>query len=220
MSGRFTLSAPPDAVADLFGLADAPDLPPRYNIAPSQPVACVRGGRSWTLDMLRWGLIPGWANDAKIGHSLINARAESIAEKPAFRAAFRQRRCLIPADGFYVWAHRGVAARAFHVRLSDYAAFAFAGLWETWVQPGCGPLETCCIITTMANDVVARVTDRMPVLIDPGDFGRWLDPAVPSTDELLPLLRPYPAAEMMTVAVGPLVNSPKNDDPSCLLPAA
>jgi putative SOS response-associated peptidase YedK len=220
MCGRFTLSTPPDAVADLFGLVDVPDLPPRYNIAPSQPVACVRGGRGWSLDMLRWGLVPSWAKDPKIGHSLINARAETITEKPAFRSAFRQRRCLIPADGFYEWVRSGGTARAYHVRLTDFAAFALAGLWETWIDPSGSAVETCCIITTTANDVVAPMTDRMPVVIDPGDFGRWLDPACPSATDLLPLLRPYPAGEMTAIAVGPLVNSPKKDDRACLAPAA
>ncbi len=220
MCGRFTLSTPPKAVADLFGLADVPDLPPRYNIAPSQPVASVRGGRSWSLDMLRWGLVPGWARDPKIGHSLINARAETVADKPAFRSAFRQRRCLIPADGFYEWVRDGGTPRGYHIRLADSAVFALAGLWESWLDPEGRAIETCCIITTTANDLVAPLHERMPVLIDPGDFGRWLDPACRSPEELLPLLLPYPAEAMTAVAVGPLVNSPKNDDPNCLAPAA
>lgn len=217
MCTRFTLTAPADEVADFFGLADVPDLAPRYNIAPSQPVACVRRGRHGRyLEQLRWGLVPSWAGDFKIGHSLINARAETVAEKPAFREAFRRRRCLIPADGFYGWQHAGDRKQAFHFRLRDEPLFAFAGLWETWTDLFGDTLETCTVITTPANRLVATASDRMPVIVEPIEYGRWLDPEYAHAEEMARLLRPYPAAAMEAVPVGSEVNSPRNDGPSLL----
>jgi putative SOS response-associated peptidase YedK len=216
MCTRFSLTAPPDEVADVFGLAEVPDLVPRYNIAPSQPLACVRGDRRgrW-LTMLRWGLIPSWANDLKIGHDLVNARAETIAEKPAFRAAFRYRRCLVPADGFYQWEHRGTTKIPYHIRLRYRSLFALAGLWETWTDLFGDAVETCCVITTGANAAMPPGRDRMPAVIDPADFGRWLDPAEP-VDELAPLLRPYPAVAFEAVPASTMVNSPANEGPHLL----
>jgi putative SOS response-associated peptidase YedK len=217
MCTRFTLATPADEVADFFGLPDVPDLPPRYNVAPSQPVACVRRDRRgrW-LDLLQWGLVPSWATDLKIGHSLINARAETVAEKPAFRAAFRRRRCLIPADGFYGWQHVGPEKQAYHFRLRDESLFALAGLWETWTDLFGDTIETCTVITTAANRLVAMASDRMPVILDPVEYGRWLDPTYERAEEMARLLRPYPAAAMTAVPVGSEVNSPRNDGPSLL----
>jgi putative SOS response-associated peptidase YedK len=216
MCARFTLSTPPDVVAELFGLPDISDLPSRYNIAPSQPVACVRGDRRgrW-LDMLRWGLIPSWATDPKIAHSLINARAETVAEKPAFRTAFRHRRCLIPADGFYGWQQIGPEKQAYHFRMHDESVFALAGLWEAWPGPDRTTVETCTILTTAANWLVARASDRMPVIIDREHFGRWLEPST-EPPALARLLRPYPADAMTATPVGSLVNSVRNEGPTLL----
>jgi putative SOS response-associated peptidase YedK len=220
MCTRFTLATPADDVADFFGLPDVPDLPPRYNVAPSQPVACVRrGGHGRWLDLLQWGLVPSWATDLKIGHSLINARAETVAEKPAFRAAFRRRRCLIPADGFYGWQHAGTEKQAYHFRLRDEGPFAMAGLWETWSDLFGETVETCTVITTAANRLVAVASDRMPVIIDPVEYGRWLDPTYERAEDMARLLRPYPPAAMTAVPVGSEVNSPRNEGPGLLVTA-
>jgi putative SOS response-associated peptidase YedK len=213
-----------DELAMLLDLdpAEVPELFPRYNVAPMQPVATAwlaDGGRRSFAEW-RWGLIPSWARDAKIAHSLINARAETVAEKPAFRAAFRARRCLIPASGFYEWAATGGKQKQpFHIRMKDGRPFAFAGLWERW-QGGDGePIETCAILTTGANELVRSVHERMPLILAPGDFAAWLDPRTPAID-LHDLLRPYPAEEMLAEPVGRYVNSPRNEGPQCLAPAA
>jgi putative SOS response-associated peptidase YedK len=206
--GRFTLVASSDELARLFGFetADGPALEPRYNIAPTQLVAVVRqdhGRRA--LVQLRWGLIPAWTRDRAIGHSPINARAETVAEKPAFRAAFKARRCLIPATGFYEWqATGGKHKQLFHFRRRDGLPFAFVGLWERWPGAGGEPVETCAILTTKANAVVRPVPDRMPVILAPGDFAAWLAPRT-SAAELLPLLRPYPAEAMEAVALAQII---------------
>jgi putative SOS response-associated peptidase YedK len=222
MCGRFTLSTRPAAVATLLNLVTVPELPARYNVAPSQPVAAARAGADRpTLSLLRWGLIPSWAKDPKIAFALINARSETVAEKPAFRTAFRQRRCLVPADGFYEWRKVGKAKQAIHFRPRDGQPFAFAGLWERW-RPldGGDPVETCTILTTTANNLVRPVHDRMPVILSPNDFARWLDPTYQRVEGLTPLLAPAPADGWEAVPVGPRVNSPRADDPGCVEPAA
>jgi putative SOS response-associated peptidase YedK len=221
MCGRFTLSTRPQAVATLFGLGAVPDLPPRYNLAPTQPLAVVRqgdAGRSFSL--MRWGLVPSWADDLKIGNSLINARCETVAQKPAFRTAFRRRRCLLPADGFYEWGQVGPKKQPYHFRMRDASPFAFAGLWEEWHSPEGEAVQTCCIITTAANAVVQPVHERMPVILAEGFFDRWLDPAYDRVDGLLPLLQPFPDAAMEGFAVSTRVNSPRFEGPECLEPAA
>jgi putative SOS response-associated peptidase YedK len=221
--GRFLQLSSRDELARLLDLdpAEVPELFPRYNVAPTQPVATARladdGRRSFAE--LRWGLIPSWARDAKIAHSLINARAETVAEKPAFRAAFKARRCLVPATGFYEWAATGGKHKQpYHFRMKDGRPFALAGLWERWHGED-EAVETCAILTTEANAVVRPVHDRMPVVVAPGDFAAWLDPRTPSVD-LHGLLRPYAEAEMTSVPVGRYVNSPRNEGPQCLAPAA
>lgn len=220
MCGRFTQSASPQAVANLFRLPIIQDLADRYNVAPSQPVACVRdvGGRE--LSMLRWGLIPSWAKDPRIASSLINARAETVAEKPAFRSAFRRRRCLIVADGFFEWAKYGPRKQPYHFRLRSREPFAFAGLWEAWTDPDGEVIETCSVITTEANAVVAPAHDRMPVILPPEHFDRWLDPEYQRVEGLMPLLQPYPDEPMEAVAVSTKVNSPRNEGPELLEPDA
>jgi putative SOS response-associated peptidase YedK len=218
MCGRFALFASGDEIAQLCGLAEAPDLTPRYNVAPTQHVAAVRldDGRR-TLVPLRWGLIPPWARDpAGIGHSLINARAETVAEKPAFRSAFRSRRCLIPATGFYEWLATGAKHKQpYFTRMRDGRPFAFAGLWERWHGGEGEPVETCALLTTEANELVRPVHDRMPVILGPGDFAAWLDPRTPA-DQLHALLRQYPAEAMEAGAVGRYVSNPRNEGPQCL----
>jgi len=217
MCGRFYLFSTGAAVADLFDLAVPIEVAPRYNIAPSQPVAVVRlGEHGRELTALRWGLITPWAKDAKCAP--INARAETAADKPTFRHAMRKRRCLIPADGFYEWMRQGKAKQPFCFRLIEDKPFAFAGLWDRWEGPA-GPVETCCILTTEANELVRPAHDRMPAMLDRPYFEQWLDQAEQDADALTWMLRPYRAEAMRAYPVSPLVNSPKNDDARCIEPA-
>jgi putative SOS response-associated peptidase YedK len=198
------------------------DPPPRYNIAPTQPLAAVRAGADTgrrELVPLKWGLIPSWAKDPKIAASCINARAETVADKPAFRSAFKRRRCLVLADGYYEWTGQPGKKQPWHIGLRGGGAFAFAGLWECWRPPGGEPVETCTIVTTEANELTSKYHDRMPVIVHPADYARWLDPAAPP-DGLRPLLAPYPAGAMEAAAANPLVNNPRNDSPDCLRAAA
>jgi putative SOS response-associated peptidase YedK len=223
MCGRFTLRTPAGEVAEQFGLLVVPRLEPRFNVAPSQPVAAVRIAPDEDpprreLAWLRWGLVPGWAKDPAVGNRLINARAETAAVKPAFRAALRRRRCLVVADGFYEWQPQGKRKQPYYIRLRQGRPFGFAGLWEVWEGPEHARLESCTLLTTAANDLVRPIHDRMPVIIAPADYQPWLDAAVDDTQQLLPLLRPYPGEEMTAYAVGPLVNNPGNDDPRCIEP--
>ena len=227
MCGRFTLRAPGEEVAAFFDPGGpGPDLRPRYNIAPGQLVAAVRAeGAERRIAMLRWGLVPGWAKDPAIGHRLINARAETAHEKPAFRRAFAARRCLIPADGFYEWERAGGRRQPWFIGAREGGGlFAFAGLWERWrvregvrltgalagARPG-DAVETCAILTTAANAALAPIHGRMPVILPPEAFGPWLAGAAAA-------LAPCPPEALSAFRVGPLVNSPGNDDPRCVEP--
>lgn len=220
MCGRFTLKCPAAALGDWFGGAPPLDLPPRYNIAPTQMVAIVRvepatDERQW--QMVRWGLIPAWAKDASIGNRLINARAETVADKPAFRAAFRRRRCLVPADGYFEWQKTSRGKQPYYIRLSDERPFAMAGLWEVWEDSGTGlRLESCTVITTEANDLTRPIHDRMPVILPTDAYGTWLAPEAPAADAWRDLLRPYDSAAMRLDPVATHVNNPRNDDPQCV----
>jgi putative SOS response-associated peptidase YedK len=217
MCGRYTLKSNPHAVAALCNLPSIPELKARFNIAPTQLVPVVRAGQNGReLAMLRWGLIPSWAKDAKIAHSLINARSETAASKPAFRSAFKRRRCLLPSDGFYEWKKVGKQKLPLHIRRRDEAPFAFAGLWECWHPPEGDPVETCTILTTASNEVVAPYHERMPVILPPEHFDEWLKPGDADAEGFLPLMVPYGAAEMEAVPANPIVNSPKLDCPECL----
>jgi putative SOS response-associated peptidase YedK len=172
--------------------------------------------------LLRWGLIPSWAKEKKIAASLINARSDTVATKPAFRAAFKRRRCLILSDGFYEWRKSASTQEApkqpFHIRMSDGSPFGFAGLWEHWSGEN-PPIESCTIITTDANDVVRPLHDRMPVILEARDYARWLDPATADPGVLQEMLRPYPADQMTAVAVNSYVNNARNEGEECLAPA-
>ncbi len=225
MCGRFTLRAPAGVVAEEFGLLGVEPLRPRYNIAPTQPVAAIRRSPKSAdaprqLAMLRWGLVPSWATDPQIGNRLINARAETVAEKPAFRAALRRRRCLVAADGFFEWRGVGAARQHYFIHLVDDRPFGFAGLWELWEGPDHTVLETCALITTEANARVASIHDRMPVILSPDEYALWLDPAMQDPKQLLPLLRPYPSDAMAAHPVSTYVNNPRHDDARCVAPAA
>jgi putative SOS response-associated peptidase YedK len=219
MCARFQFAPPEDWVEE-FGLADAPVVPPRYNIAPTQDVVAVRtdsAGRRQAR-MLRWGLVPSWAEDRSAGNRLINARAESVATRAAFRDAFRLRRCLVPAQGFYEWKKFGRAREPWLVRLKGGRTFAFAGVWDRWTGVE-GALESCALVTTAANAIVAPIHGRMPVLIDPSAYDAWLDPR--ATEALLrPLLGPYPAEEMEAFPVSPRVNGTAVDDAFLTHPVA
>jgi putative SOS response-associated peptidase YedK len=220
--GRFTLRAPPEAVAEHFGLAEPPELSARYNIAPGQPVAAIRatdGGENRLCELRTWGLVPGWAKESSIGHRMINARAETVAEKPAFQGAFRQRRCLIPADGFYEWASGPTPKQPYHVVREDGALFGFAGLWEVWRSEEGRAVHSCTIVTTRANATLQRIHDRMPVILDPRDYAPWLDPAQGDAERLREILIPCPEEWLVLQTVGLRVNDPRNDDPECVAPA-
>lgn len=217
MCGRFTLTASPERVQEVLELHDVSALEqPRYNVAPTQPVAVVTDGEERRVEMFRWGLVPSWADDPAIGSRLINARAETAAEKPAFRAAFARRRCLVLADGFYEWQKEGTRKQPYHIRLASGEPFAFAGLWEVW-RPSeeAEPLLTCTILTGDANELVAPIHDRSPVILPADARWRWLDPDA-SREELRAFLRPFPAERMEAYPISTLVNSPANDGPELL----
>lgn len=212
MCARFQFAPPEDWVEE-FGLTDAPEVAPRYNIAPTQDVLAVRrrstGDRQARL--FRWGLVPHWADDPAVGNRLINARAESVATRPAFRDPFLQRRCLVPAQGFYEWKKFGRAREPWLIRLKGGTTFAFAGLWERWSRGEGQAIESCALITTSANGLVAPIHGRMPVLIDRASYDLWLDPRA-SEDDLRALLAPFSAEVMEAFPVSPRVNGTDVDD--------
>jgi len=222
MCGRYALTATPEEVRALFGYLDGEDFPPRYNIAPSQPVAIVRlahGARRFAL--ARWGLVPSWVKDPKRFALLFNARAETASEKPAFRAAMRYRRCLFPASGFYEWRRGpGKSKQPYWVRPRGGGLVAFAGLWETWSDRDGGEIDTASILTTDANTTIAPIHDRMPVVIEADDFDRWLDCRGHPPDAVAELLRPAPATLFEAIPVGSRVNTAANDDPALQEPVA
>ena len=223
MCGRFTLTANADTLQSEFNLSSLPaDLAPRYNIAPSQPVAvALRDGQGGQyLDAFRWGLIPAWAKDAAIGSRMINARAETVASKPSFKRPLQKQRCLILADGFFEWQKTPGGKLPAYFRLQDGRPFAFAGLWDSWTDPAGQVVHSCAIITTAPNSFVSPIHKRMPVILPPEDRERWLNPIKQQPQALLPLLKPYPANKMLSYPVSTLVNSPANDSPACIQPLA
>jgi putative SOS response-associated peptidase YedK len=219
MCGRFTLFASIPVLSKTFDAPVDGVLAPRYNIAPTQSVLVLRvprGSDRREFASARWGLIPSWARDPSVGSRLINARSETAHEKPAFRAAFRSRRCLIPASGFYEWRRVEQKKQPYFIRMRDVSPFAIAGLWEARDGPDGSRTETCAILTTGANPVVSPLHDRMPVIIEPGQYARWLDPKVGNPEELKPLMAPYSPEPMEAYPVSPRVNNPSVDDPECL----
>lgn len=220
MCGRFTLTESGQVLMEELGLLSIPeDYRPRYNVAPGQLILAARDGDHGRKGaMLKWGLVPPWAKDPSIGNRMINARSESVAEKPSFRKAFDRRRCIIPADGFYEWRKDGKAKMPIRFRLRGGRPFAFAGLWEAWRPPNGGEtLFTCTILTTAANELVQPVHDRMPVILPKDAVDLWLDRDVPG-EGVASLLAPYPAEEMEAYEVSTRVNSVRNDDPECIQP--
>ncbi|MEB3829122.1 SOS response-associated peptidase [Phormidium sp. CCY1219] len=218
MCGRFSFYQSPETVAELFQLAHVPQFPPRYNIAPTQSAPTIRHPRDSSqrqFHLLRWGLIPPWAKDAKMGAKLINARAETVTEKPSFRSAFQHRRCLVLADGFYEWQPQPHGKQPFYFQLKNDRAFAFAGLWERWISPTGEAIASCTILTTQANQLLHPIHPRMPVILPQNAYDRWLTHSTP-VSQLLPLLRPYPTDELLGYPVTPLVNNPKIDSAECI----
>ena len=225
MCGRFTLRAPASLIAEQFALFDLEPFAPRFNIAPGQSLAAVRltpgdppGRRQ--LAWLRWGLIPSWAEGPSVGNRLINARSETVLHKPAFRSAFRQRRCLVLADGFYEW--QTVSGKGpkqpYFFRLRSNRAFAFAGLWESWRDAEGVTIESCTLLTTQANELLRPIHDRMPVILPPDAYARWLDFASDVATDLLPLLQPHPSAALTAIPVGAWINRPDHEGPQCIQP--
>lgn len=221
MCGRITLKAPADEVAQEFALADAPQLTPRYNIAPTQPVAVVRtspdGGR--VCDDFVWGLIPPWSTDPRTGAKMFNARSETVGEKPAFRESFASRRCLIPANGFYEWRKQGGRSLPHYISASGDGLLAFAGLWERWEYPGGEIIESCSILTTAADRFMRKIHHRMPVIVAPNDRATWLARTDDPTAALDRLLRPTDDRPLRCWPVSTLVNDVANDDPELIAPA-
>jgi putative SOS response-associated peptidase YedK len=216
MCGRYTLRTPVDALAERFETDETPSsIAANYNVAPTQGVATVlvEGGKR-KLEMLHWGLIPSWADDPSVGNRMINARAETVAEKRSFRNAFRNHRCLVLADGFYEWQKGANGKQPYYIRMQDDSPFAFAGLWESWHNGT--EIRSATIITTDANDVVAPIHTRMPVILHPEDYGLWLDPDFEEKEPLTTLLKPYPTEAMEAYPVSRRVNSPSNNEPNVI----
>jgi putative SOS response-associated peptidase YedK len=213
MCGRFTLTRDANAVARAFGVPAPASLQtqPRYNVAPSQDVVTIVNDGSAHIELLRWGLIPSWAKEEGIGNKMINARAETLAEKPSFKRLLHSKRCLIVADGFYEWKKEGSSKTPMYITVDEQELFAFAGLWDAWKHPDGQVIRTCTIITTEANDLVSSIHNRMPVILPPEARDMWLDSALREDQALLPLLKPYTATEMHTRPVSRMVNNPKYD---------
>ena len=222
MCGRFTLKTPSAQLAEMFEQLTIPEIVPRYNIAPTQDVLCLRvsnGQREMSL--LRWGLVPFWAKDLKMGARMINARGETVAEKPAFRSAFKKRRCLVVADGFYEWKKEADGKQPYYITRADEQPFCMAGLWESWrdkTNEDAAPVQTCTVITTNANELMSSLHDRMPVILDADKQDFWLDPSFSERKPLEEALIPYPSDEMKFVRVSKVVNKATNEVPECVVP--
>ena len=221
MCGRFTLSASPEAIAEAFGIKQLPDFKPTYNVPPTQNVLAVLNEEKThqrKFKKLRGGLIPSWAKDFKMGTKLINARSETVAEKPAFRYAFKHRRCLIVADGFYEWKKEKEQKQAFYFELKNKHPFAFAGLWDKWISPQGEEINTCTILTTTANKLVQPIHHRMPLILKQQDYNLWLSTQLQAPELLQDLLSYDPSEEMNIYKVSSFVNNPKHNSYQCVKP--
>lgn len=222
MCGRFTLTLDPAEFKAQFADASFPGkFAARYNVAPTQAVLAIPNDGRLTADFFLWGLIPSWAKDPSIGNRLINARGETLAEKPAFRGAYKYKRCLILADGFYEWKSQpGTKTKVpYFIHLKTGKPFAFAGLWDEWAAADGSPIRSCTIVTTAPNKLMAAIHNRMPVILQPEDYETWLDASPRGADSLNPLIKAFPAGQMEAYPVSTLVNSPSNDRPECITPA-
>lgn len=219
MCGRYRLSSTEEEVAEFFEAEPTEELYPRYNIAPSQPVPVIRQvGPRRAISMVRWGLVPFWARNTSIGSRLINGRSETILDRPSFRSSFAERRCLVPADGFYAWKKGGKVKQAFHFGMADGSLFAFAGLWDRWSSPEGTVLESCTILTTTPNTLLQDVHDRMPVILHRDHHHTWLTTPAAEEQRLSELLVPFKSELMARYEVSSLVNNPRNDTPACVEP--
>lgn len=231
MCGRFTLSATPQAITEVFEIEQIPNLKPTYNVSPTQNVLAVLNEeknlqhqslkhtfQKRKSQKLRWGLIPSWAKDFRIGAKLINARSETVAEKPSFRNAFKHRRCLIVADGFYEWKKKNNQKQTFYFEIQNKQLFAFAGLWEKWNSPQGEEINTCTILTVAANELLQQYHHRMPLILKQQDYDLWLDPQVQAPDLLQHLLSSYPSEHMKSYEVSSFVNNPKHNSYQCIEP--
>ena len=217
MCGRYAVTSAPEAIRALFGYAEQPNFPPRYNIAPTQPIGIVRlveGKRQFAL--VRWGLLPSWVKDPRSFSLLVNARGESLADKPAFKAAMKYRRCLVPADGFYEWKATGTRKQPYYVHAKSSQPLAFAGLWETWTGPNGEEMETAAIVTTRANRALADIHDRMPVVVSPDAFNLWLDCTNVDAETAASLVAPAPENLLEAYEVSTAVNRTANDNPDLI----
>ncbi|HEX7737880.1 MAG TPA: SOS response-associated peptidase [Ktedonobacteraceae bacterium] len=211
MCGRYTLITDISRIAESFGVAPALQAQPRYNIAPTQDIVAILNNGSPHMSLLRWGLIPAWAKDETIGSRMINARAETLVEKPSFRNLLRGRRCLVVADGFYEWRSEGKNKTPMYITLQDDQPFAFAGLWDLWKSTDGRQVQSCTIVTTEPNELMASIHNRMPAILRPKAYEDWLNPQLRDDDVLTHLLKPYPAELMKARTVSKLVNNPRND---------
>lgn len=221
MCGRFTQTKPSEEISAKFHLRESPRLLPRYNISPGQEIPCVRAVPNGHIDerecvFMKWGLIPSWARSSFAGRPLINARAETVATKPAFRRSFRSRRCLVLADGFYEWKQEGRRKQPYYIRLRSHDLFAFAGLWDRSQLSSETTVETCAILTTEANPVMAAIHHRMPVILEEHQYDQWLDFQTQEVQHLQALLRPSTRDDLIAVPVEAHVNNPRIDEPSCI----
>ncbi|UPU37845.1 SOS response-associated peptidase [Geomonas paludis] len=222
MCGRFSADVSAEVLLQTFNLSGLPVINPRYNVAPTQQVAVVREGADGgnRLDLLHWGLIPAWAKERTIAYKMINARSETLLEKPSFRQAYKYRRCVVPASGFYEWRHEGKAKLPHYIRIRDGLPMLFAGLWESWKSPEGEVVESFTILTTAANKLLESIHERMPVILHPAECGRWLDRSVTNTSGLATLFQPYPADLLEMWQVSPLVNTVKHHSYELIAPVA
>jgi putative SOS response-associated peptidase YedK len=222
MCGRFTLQIPAEMLSEIFGITEPPSFPiePRYNIAPTQQIPVVRqyADSQSRLDSMRWGLVPAWTKEAPSGPPLINARSETVAEKPSFRLAIKYRRCLIPVSGFYEWRREGERKTPVYIKLKNGSPMVFAGIWESWKGPDGKTTDSCSILTTAANDLMSPIHDRMPVILNPGNWEQWLERDQRDPEKLRPLYQPYPGDEIEMYPVSSMVNSVKNGGPELIDP--
>ncbi|MBB15449.1 hypothetical protein CMK22_09255 [Candidatus Poribacteria bacterium] len=221
MCGRFTFVTDQETLTETFPefKFSGYHYAPRYNIAPSQPIPVVANTGDCKVEYFHWGLIPHWAKDHKISSKMINARSETLAEKPSFRVAYQRQRCLVLTDGFYEWRRNEDGSKSpMYIQTISRAPFAFAGLWESWDPPKGNPIRSCTIITTNANTFMSQIHHRMPVILDTKDFGQWLTPEEKNSDQLQGLLKPYESETLVGYKVSSYVNSPRNDSSDCILP--
>lgn len=221
MCGRFTMTLDPAQLREAFpGLFVPDEYFPRFNIAPSQPVAVIPNTGEYKLFFYKWGLIPSWAKDPSVGYRMINARAETLSEKPTFRTIFKRRRCLILVDGFFEWKSDPSikSKQPYYIHLQSKKVFAFAGLWDIWFHPDGSEIRTCTIITTSPNELITPIHNRMPVILPDEEYHIWLDDKEQDPGKLAPLLKPYPSVEMSAYPVSRTVNSPNVDSLECIKP--